>query len=214
MRIFALALLAVALAGCGGSSKTTKGSGHVVSASRTVSGFTTIRLIGAATVDVTVGKPAALTLSGDDNILPLIRTDVRDGALEITSEHSYSSSHDLHVTIATPSLEGISLIGAGTFSAGGIHAHAFALDLSGAATLILAGATDTLDATLSGSGTADLTSLVARDAKASLSGAGTLHVDATKSLDASLSGVGSIVYSGSPAHVTTHVSGVGTIAAG
>ncbi len=136
-----------------------------------------------------------------------------DGALVVSSKHSYSTKHDLRVEIGTPALDAVTLTGAGTFSVGGIHSNAFSLDMSGAATMILAGTTGTLDVRLSGTGTADLSDLVARDAHASLSGTGSLHVHATGSLDASLSGVGSIVYSGSPRHVKTKVSGVGTIVA-
>ena len=213
MRRLPLVLFALVIAGCG-SGGTTKGSGHVVTETRIVGSFTSIQLIGAATVDVSVGKPAGLTIRGDDNILPLIRTDVSNGALVVSSKHSYSSRHDLRLEIGTPALDGVTLTGAGTFSVGGIHSNAFSLDLSGAATMILAGTTGTLDAKLSGTGTADLGNLVARDAHASLSGTGSLRVHATGSLDASVSGVGSIVYTGSPKHVRTHISGVGTIAAG
>jgi len=208
-----LALAAFVLAGCGGSSKTTTGSGRVVTATRSVSGFTRIDLIGAATVDVAVGKPAGLTITGDDNILPIIRTRVVDGVLRISSR-SYTSRHELRLRIGTPSLDRVSLTGAGTLTASGISSNAFSLDMSGAATIVLGGKTGTLDASLSGAGTEELGNLVARSAHVSLSGTGSLHVHATGSLDASVSGVGSIVYSGSPAHVVTHVSGVGTIAAG
>jgi hypothetical protein len=214
MRRRALVFVAVLLAGCGSSGSTTKGSGHVVTEKRSVGSFSSIELIGAATVDVFVGKPTALTIRGDDNILPLIRTSVSNGALVVASKHSYSSRHDLRLEIGTPALDGVTLTGAGTFSVGGIHANAFSVDLSGAATMILAGTTGTLDVRLSGAGTADLGDLVARDAHASLSGTGSLHVHATRSLDASLSGVGSIVYTGTPRHVKTQVSGVGTIVAG
>ena len=215
MRSLALVFAAALLAGCAGSSGgTTKGSGHVVTEKRSVGTFAGIDLIGAATVDVLVGRPATLTIRGDDNILPLIRTSVSNGILVVSSKHSYSSRHDLRLEIGTPALDAVTLTGAGTFSVGGIHSTTFSLEMSGAATMVLAGTTGALDVKLSGTGTADLGDLVARDAHASLSGTGSLHVQATESLDASVSGVGSIVYSGSPRHVKTDVSGVGTIAAG
>ena len=214
MRRLALVASALVLAGCGGSGATTKGSGHVVSASRSVSGFTSIDLTGAATVDVAVGKPATLRISGDDNILPLIRTYVSNGVLVVASKHSYSTNNELRLEIGTPALDGLSVTGAGTFTVAGIHSQAFALELSGAGTIALSGTTRTLDTKLAGAGTVELGSLVARDARVSLSGTGTLHVDATHSLDATISGFGSIVYSGRPKQVRTQVSGAGTIAAG
>ena len=149
--------LAVVLAGCGVSSGgTTKGSGHVVTEKRSVDSFSSIELIGAATDRVFVGKPAAVTIRGDDNILRLIRTYVRDGVLVVSSKHSYSSKHDLRVEIGTPALDAVTLTGAGTFSVGGIHATAFSLDAERGRDHDLAGTTGTLDVTLSGAGTADL----------------------------------------------------------
>ena len=211
MRACALVLLALVLAGCGGSSSTTRGSGHVVTVSRSVRDFTGVDLTGVATVNVAVGKPAALTISGDDNILPLIRTEVHDGVLVISSKHGYSTKNELHLELATPSLDGLTLIGAGSFTAAGIHSKSFSLDLSGAARLDLAGTTGTLDAKVSGVGAAQLEQLAARDARVSLSGTGSLSVRATESLDATVSGVGSISYTGSPKQVTKHVTGLGTI---
>jgi len=212
MRASTLVLLALVLAGCGGSSSsTTKGSGHVVTATRSVQSFTAVDLMGAATVNVAVGKPTALTISGDDNIVPLIHTDVHDGVLEISSKHGYSSKNALRLELATPSLDGLTLLGAGSFTAAGIHSKSFALDLSGAARLDLAGTTGTLDAKVSGVGAARLEQLVARDVHVSLSGTGSLSVHATESLDATVSGVGSISYTGSPKHVAKHVTGLGTI---
>ena len=207
-----LALGALVLAACGSSA--TKGSGHVVSVSRPLSGFTRIEFKGAATVDVSVAEPAGVTIRGDDNIVPLVRTKVVDGALVISSKHSYTSKNDLRIAVTTPALDAVRLEGAGTFTAAGIHATSFKLDLNGAGTADLGGTVGRLDANIAGAGSALLDDLDARDANVSLSGTGSVHVHASRSLDASVSGVGSILYSGHPQRVRTHVSGVGSIAAG
>ncbi len=208
MRVCALAALVLMAAGCGGS---TTGSGHVVTVSRTVGGFSSIDLTGAATITVAVGRHTAVRISGDDNIVPLIRTEVRGSVLVVSSKHRYTSDHMLHVRIATPALDGVTLKGSGTLTAAGIRATAFTLALSGAGTLQLSGTVGTLDTTISGVGTAVLQHLVAKDADVTLSGTGSVHVYVTGTLDATVNGVGSIVYSGHPARVETHVSGVGTI---
>ena len=210
MRICTLAALVLVAAGCGGS---TTGSGHIVTVSRTVTGFSSIDLTGAATITVAVGEPTAVRISGDDNIVELIRTDVRDGVLVISSKHGYKSDHMLAVHIATPALDGVTLKGSGTVTASGIRATAFALALSGTGTLDLAGTVGTLETNVSGVGSAVLQHLVARDAHVTLSGTGSVHVYVTGTLDATVNGVGSIVYGGHPARVESHVSGVGTIAA-
>lgn len=213
MRTAALLTLgAIVLAGCGSS--TTKGSGHVVSVSRDVTAFTRIELKGAATIDVSVAGPPGVTIRGDDNVVPLIRTEVVDGALVISNKHAYSTKNDLKVAVTTPSLDGVSLAGAGTFTAEGIRATRFRLDLEGAGTVALGGTAGRLDASVSGVGSAMLDDLDVRDAKVTLSGTGSIHVNVSRMLDASVNGVGSILYTGHPLHVRTHVRGVGSIAAG
>jgi hypothetical protein len=208
VRIVALAALFLVVAGCGGS---TTGSGHVVTTSRAVSRFSSIDLTGAATIWIAVGRTTSLTIAGDDNVVPLIRTEVRDGVLVISSKHGYSTNHRLDVVVATPTLTGFALRGAGTVTASGIRAPAFSLDLEGAGTVALKGIVGKLDASISGSGSALLGNLVAKDAHVTLSGTGSTHVHVTGTLDATVSGVGTILYSGHPAHVQARVSGVGSI---
>jgi hypothetical protein len=198
-------------AACGGS---TTGSGHVVTTSRTVSGFSSIDLKSAATIRIAVGPLAALTIRGDDDIVPLIRTDVRAGVLVISSKHDYSTSHRLDIVVATPTLAGFALHGAGTVTASGIQAPAFSLDLLGTGTVNLTGTVEKLETSISGAGSAMLDNLVARDAHVTISGAGITHVHVTGTLDAAVSGVGTILYTGHPTHVQARVSGVGSITEG
>jgi hypothetical protein len=54
--------------------------------------------------------------------------------------------------------------------------------------------------TLAGSGLADLSGLVARDARAIVTGSGRIDVTATNSLRASVPGTGAIFYGAAPAH--------------
>ncbi|HKB94069.1 MAG TPA: head GIN domain-containing protein [Gaiellaceae bacterium] len=210
MRVCALVLLAVLAAGCS-SHSTTKGSGHVVSVSRGVSGFTRIDFEGTGTVTVSVGKSAGLTMRGEDNILPLITTDVIDGELVISSKRSYSTHRGLDIRISTPALGAVKLGGTGAFVARGIRATDFTVDLQGTSTLVLAGTAGRLDADVSGVGSADLRELATRDAHVKLSGTGSVLVNVAETLDASVDGVGSILYSGHPRRVRTHVSGLGSI---
>jgi hypothetical protein len=210
--VLPLIFAAFLLAGCGSS--TTTGSGHVASVSHAVGGFTSIDFKGAATIDVAVGGPGGVTIRGDDNIVPLIRTKVVDGVLVISSKHGYTTRNGLRIAVTTPALDGVTLDGAGTFTAAGIRATSFRLRLNGAGTVDLGGTVGRLDASVAGVGSALLEHLDARDARVTLAGAGTIHVNATRTLVASVSGVGSILYTGHPKLVHTHVAGVGSIAQG
>ena len=68
-----------------------------------------------------------------------------------------------------------------------------------------------LDATVSGSGQAELDGVDARVVQAVVSGSGEIVVTAVESLDASVPGSGSIVYTGEPTSVTKSVTGSGDI---
>jgi len=213
MRICALALLALVLTACG-SSSTTRGSGNVVSVPRAVSPFSHLDFTGAAEVSVRVGGKTAVTIRGDDNIVPLITTDVRDGTLVISSRHGYSSKNTLRVEIVTPTLGSAVLSGAGSVTADGIHSQRFTADLRGAGRIELGGTTRSVGVSVNGVGSAELGSLVARDAIVDVNGTGSVHVYATGTLDATVNGVGSIRYSGKPATVHTSINGLGSVVAG
>ena len=88
---------------------------------------------------------------------------------------------------------------------------ASAVTLSGSGNLTGSGTAETLRVTLSGSGNAWFTRLVADDVRAVLSGSGNIYVTANGSLDASVPGSGTIVYAGSPQEVTKSVTGSGVV---
>ena len=64
---------------------------------------------------------------------------------------------------------------------------------------------------MQGAGRANLRNLIANDAKVTVDGVGSVHINATESLDATMNGVGAILYSGAPRDVSTSMNGVGTI---
>jgi len=86
--------------------------------------------------------------------------------------------------------------------------------ISGSGVVGAKGASRRLNVSLGGSGDLELAQLVARQVRAVLSGSGRIDVTATDSLEASLSGSGVIQYAGNPPHVTTSVTGSGTIVPG
>jgi Putative auto-transporter adhesin, head GIN domain len=66
--------------------------------------------------------------------------------------------------------------------------------------------------TLSGAGDAERKLLRARDATAVIAGTGEIGLTATNSPSATINGSGEIRYGGNPPHVTTSVSGSGSVA--
>ena len=81
--VLPLASLLLVLYGChiGG----VRGSGVRKTEKRDLPSFTAIETIGAFEVQVNCQKPASFEIEADDNILPLIQTEVRNGVLRVSS---------------------------------------------------------------------------------------------------------------------------------
>jgi hypothetical protein len=92
---------------------TTRGSGVATTEHRAVASFAAVDLQGAAAVTVRVGDPRSVTVSGDDNVVGLIRTQVGGGVLRVDSEGSFATSTPLRVSVVTPILDAATLSGAG-----------------------------------------------------------------------------------------------------
>ena len=192
-------------------SSSTHGSGVSVTDVRHVAPFTRVELAGANTVDVHVGAPQSVEVTGDDNLVGRVTTEVQGDRLVIDDRGSFTTKAPMHVTVSVPSLDGVDLGGAGTVTVDGVANDDFNAGLAGDGTLVVSGAADRVAAVLAGEGTLDLHELVATDGSAQLLGTGTIRVHATSTLDATLSGTGTILYHGGPA-VTMHQTGTGTVA--
>src|SRR4051794_35860681 len=110
---FAIVLLAFISIGCMDSFNRVKGSGVSKTETRTVGEFHAIRLNGAADLNITIGQQPSLTVTADDNVLPIIETDVHDGTLVIGNRDSYNTNVGVKITIVTPSLNTFELNGSG-----------------------------------------------------------------------------------------------------
>lgn len=152
-----------------------------------------------------------MTVSGDDNLLPLVETKVVDGRLRIRPTRSIRPDLPLRFRAVVSSLEGLELQGAGRIRVNGIAAGIFRLDLSGAGSVHLEGEAENLEAGVSGAVSLDAAGLRTSSATIRLSGAGKAEVHASEKLHAEVSGVGTITCHGKPGKVDQSVSGVGTV---
>jgi hypothetical protein len=190
-----------------------KGSGSVTSETRTVTGFTSVSLVGSADVDVKFGDTESVVVSADDNIVPLIETKVENNQLIIGSKPGvrYSTTNPVIVTLTMKSMDSAVLSGSGNFTVHDISADSLKLDLTGSGNLTVNGTANSVAIMLSGSGNVTCDGLQAKDASVTITGSGNVSVYASSSLDAVVSGSGNIKYSGNPASVNKSVTGSGTI---
>src|SRR5437879_1103152 len=89
------------------------GSGVRKPEKRDLKSFNAIDTTGAYEIDVTCQKPASFEIEADDNILPLIKTEVRDGILFVSSDQPYHSSKFVTLRITLSELNSVSSHGAG-----------------------------------------------------------------------------------------------------
>ena len=215
--LFLVALAPAALAGCGVSfdwnGAAEPGSGRIERQSRIVKEFDRIEIGGAYDVTVTVGGSPSVSLIGDDNLLPLVRTEVRNGTLHVESVRDIDPSEDVEIEISTGSLEAISSSGSSEVSVSGIRAASLSASVSGSSEMSASGTADRIDAHVSGSGELDLYGVRARAADVQVSGSGEVRIFATERLDASVSGSGDVLYEGTP-EVSRSVSGSGSVRPG
>lgn len=210
---FVVVSLALALAsGCVVyRSKSVRGSGQIVSEQRTIEPFSELELRGSADIVLTSGDAPTLTLESDDNILPLIRTEVRNGRLVISSRGSYSSRHGVLIRAQTPELRAVAISGAGTIRIEELDGEQLETTVFGSGDIEATGRVDRLVASIKGSGDADFSRLEARAASVSITGSGDIDLLVSESLDAEITGSGDITYRGDPVNVSKRIIGSGDI---
>ena len=226
-----LAVMAL-LAGC--SFGATVGSGKMATETRAVSGIEAVEFAFIGDMTLRQGEEESLTISGDDNIVPLIKSEVNNGVLRIYAPgvNLAQSVNPLRYDLQVKDLNSVSLTGVGNIMAPALTAERLAATVSGAGTLRvdelaadvfemnlsglgdanIAGAVDRQEVNLSGAGNYFGDELRSDVADVTISGLGNASVWVTEKLDATISGAGSIEYTGDP-QVTQQVSGVGSVEA-
>jgi len=186
------------------------GSGKEARETREIGNFTELDLRGVGSVEVAIGNPRPLVISGDDNILPMVETKVTDGRLTIRSTRPVRPVQPLIIKATASDLATVMLSGAGEIATSGIANDNLRATLTGAGTITLSGQTSSLAITLTGTGTVDARKLIAKVATVDMSGAGRIDVSPVVSLHVTITGTGTVTYSGEP-KITQKITGVGKL---
>lgn len=210
-KITMLLLLAMIAAGCHhGMLNQVSGSGNRQKEKRDVAGFTSISTEGAFHIEVVAQKTPSFEIEADDNILPLVGTDVSNNVLHIKSKKGYSVSQPVIIRIGVANLEGVSVNGAGKIDVAGLNNEKFELDVNGAPSIKVSGETKLVDIDTNGAANIDTTKLRALRAVVDTKGVSRVEVRAADQLDVTVSGPSSVVYSGDPV-VNKTVNGPGSV---
>lgn len=191
--------------------KVVKGSGAVVSEKREVQDFDQINLKGSMDVRVTRADEFRCIVKADDNIIPLILTEVRGPSLHISVKGSYSTSQKIAVILELPKLSEIVLSGSGDVNAVDVILDDALLKIAGSGDITAAGVAKNIVAEINGSGSLNLASLKVDHVDVAVNGSGDAAVWVTESLNAKVNGSGDIIYSGDPEKIDRAVNGSGDI---
>lgn len=209
-----------------------KGNGNIKKESRDVSGFDEIATSGTFKVYIKQGSGFSVQVESDDNILPYIVTELKDGSLGIYTRKGYSidPTKPVNVFITLKELKELASSGRGGFYSDGkiktdklelsmsgsletdldLEATKLEVHHSGSGNLKLKGKAEKFEIAASGSCNIDAQGLATQDTEIAISGSGAVKVHADKKLEIAISGTGSVVYTGN-ASVSQAVSGRGTV---
>jgi hypothetical protein len=213
--------------------KRIKPSGVVVTETRDVSGFTALDIRTLGKVILTQADSESLTISGSDNVVPLIVTRVSDGTLIIEMQQgivltNMSSDNMLTFEITVRDLSGLTISGLASVEMDTLTTTALSVSMSGGGNLKLGElSADSVDITVSGLGGVEIAGQVARQgvvisgagevknadlkcetADANIPGLGTATIWVTDRLTGEISGGGSVRYYGTP-ETDTKSTGLG-----
>lgn len=187
-----------------------KGSGTPRSEVRSVGAFTAVDISGSIDAEIAIGGESRIEITGDDNLVPLVVTELDGHRLRIRTTKNVRPSLPLKARIATARLGELEVSGSSDVVFHGAHEDKLTLSLSGSTKVRGDGTAHELDIDAAGSCDVELGQLAAERAKISISGSGDAVVAVSQALDVSISGSGSVTYRGEPA-ITKHISGSGEI---
>jgi hypothetical protein len=187
-----------------------KGSGNRQTQKREVAQFTSITTDGAFTIEVVCQKDVSLEIEGDDNVLPLVTTEVSSNVLRLGNSKSYSVNQPIVVKISVPNLEALSVNGAGKLDITKLDNEKFELDVNGAPSIIVSGTTKLVDIDTNGAAKIDTHNLRAAKAVVDSKGVSKVDLGVSDQLDVTVSGPSQVTYRGDPV-VNKTINGPGKI---
>jgi hypothetical protein len=208
-----------------------RGKGPVQTEIRSVSDFHAIDMSIAGDVEVSEGETFFVEVQAQENLLPILKTEVSGGTLKIYFDEIVSYSENVKVRVSAPAFDQLSLGGSGTIKAmTPIRAEKMELNVAGSGDIFinqgefgsletaiagsggieLSGKANSMKSDIAGSGDVKAKNLTANELRVEISGSGSVTCDVTQTLKASIAGSGDVYYSGQPV-VDADVSGSGSV---
>ncbi len=177
------------------ATRTVIGYGDIETEEIGVTGFTGVTVTGTCNVNITTGEIFSVTLQAQPQVLEVMTCRVHSGILRIGFDPDYNvqTSEEISANIVVPSLNFVSVTGAGDFT------------ISGAGQ-------PRLDIQITGAGNVQAFDMEVEGCYINITGSGNCEVNVIRTLQVTVSGVGNVFYKGTP-EVISDISGVGNVIA-
>ena len=207
---FCLCLLFLFL--CAGCQPGVTGSDHPETEKRTFDEFHSIRVSGNVKLTVATGKEEQeVEFTFDDNLMDLVKAEVSDGTLHVSTNELWSSELGLTVTVKTPDIRKIEATKASKISMRELDAEQLELVLSRSSTTNISGKVNSFTLTGSHACNATLIDLRCETATVDLSGASYAIIFATEKVTASASEASTLDVVGNPEELDAKPTGASKI---
>jgi hypothetical protein len=204
-----------------GDGQRVEGSGNVIEETRSITGFKALTIAGPVDVQLKAADADRVVVRGDDNIVPLIVTNVEGDRLVVGLQPNTSirTRNKMQVTVEFRQMNGILIRGSGDvrgdvirtqiFEAvvrgsgnvvlDQIEADAVALSINGSGDFTAGGRAASVGINVNGSGDVRTEGLEARQVAVRIRGSGDVRVHAVEALQVDIAGSGDVRYRGTPA---------------
>lgn len=208
----AVAAATLAFAGEVAAATPVTGSGKAATEERNPAGYRGVALSIPGQVEVVQDGREAVSITADDNVLPIIETVVEDGILHIRirKDHSLRTRTPITAKVHARAIESLAIAGSGDLTAAALDTPKLAVRISGSGDVKVGGRAGSVEVRVSGSGDVDATRLEAKRASVRISGSGDVSVWAREALEAHVAGSGDVRYYGDP-EVARRIAGSGSV---
>ena len=203
--------------------------GPIVEQVLNISGFSGVEIKTSTDVFITQGPVFEVVAKGEQNIIDLLDTRVRNGVWEIDFNDCVKN-YSLEIFITLPEIDYLEISGSGEIRGDnffevdditlrisgsgdmclGLFAQNIDARISGSGEMDLEGETDNLDFKVTGSGDLGAFPLIATEADINITGSGDASVTALEFLKVRISGSGDVFYKGFP-ELNVDITGSGDL---
>lgn len=229
-QLFVLSMLIMSLpvfTSAQGDHESISGNGKIITQDRNVSSFHAIRVNAGMDVELTQGSEVKLQVEADENLMPIIRTEVKDGVLEIYPEKSIRNAKTMKVHLTFKDLDGITANGGCDINSKGkvnlaklettlnggcdikldLKVERLSCTHTGGCDAIFTGEASECSFTVSGGSDVEATDLAIGDCTIVATGGSDVDVNVSGALSINAAVASDVTYVGSPSEVSKVASG-------